>query len=135
MIRSVFTGEIIPTLTVSYSIIYNAASYERRMLSVWKRFKVNQRSLRVNSDHYALSYGIIVLIAERHDKGVGNYDVVSSCESNNSNSKSEYFAAISPTAITSQPYPQMNFSRNGGILTMINDQAVIDSENGNGGCL
>uniref|UniRef100_A0A8R1Y2S7 Phospholipid scramblase n=1 Tax=Onchocerca volvulus TaxID=6282 RepID=A0A8R1Y2S7_ONCVO len=45
-------------------------------------------------------------------------------ENDSSNSKSEYFAAISPTAIIEQPYPQMNFFQNAKLSNLISDQAT-----------
>lgn len=53
-----------------------------------------------------------------------------SSDNDNSNSKSEYFAAISSTVITEQPYPQMNFSKNAKILSKVNDQTTTSSKDG-----
>ncbi|OZC06002.1 Scramblase [Onchocerca flexuosa] len=41
-----------------------------------------------------------------------------------SNSKSEYFAAISPTTIIEQPYPQMNFFKNAKLSNLISNQTI-----------
>ncbi|EFO20832.1 hypothetical protein LOAG_07656 [Loa loa] len=48
-------------------------------------------------------------------------------ENDNSNSKSEYFEIISPTAVTKQPYPQMNFFKNAKIS--VNDQTTTSIRN------
>uniref|UniRef100_A0A0R3S1J0 DEP domain-containing protein n=1 Tax=Elaeophora elaphi TaxID=1147741 RepID=A0A0R3S1J0_9BILA len=47
----------------------------------------------------------------------------------NSNSKSEYFAAISSTIITNQPYPQMNFCKNTKISNAINGKTAKSTRN------
>lgn len=81
--------------------------------------------------------------AEMQDKREGNCVIESSTksdtemeyfsENDNSNLESEYFATISPSVITRQPYPQMNFFKNAKISNLINDQTTTttdDSSNG-----
>ncbi|VIO92664.1 Uncharacterized protein BM_BM145 [Brugia malayi] len=72
---------------------------------------------------------------ERQDKK-GNHKIGNNSgndtdilENDESNSKSEYFAAISPTTITKQPYPQMNFSKNTKISNSINNQTITNIKN------
>ncbi|KAL4003354.1 Scramblase family protein [Acanthocheilonema viteae] len=75
---------------------------------------------------------------ERRDKEDESHEIKNSSESNttmehfsendSSNSKSEYFAAISPAVITSQPHPQMNFSKNAKISNTVNDQTTASSK-------
>ncbi|VDO44761.1 unnamed protein product [Onchocerca flexuosa] len=72
-------------------------------------------------------------ITERQDKE-GNNGVEDSSGSDtdmeyfpgndSSNSKSEYFAAISPTTIIEQPYPQMNFFKNAKLSNLISNQTI-----------
>uniref|UniRef100_A0AAF5PNH7 Uncharacterized protein n=1 Tax=Wuchereria bancrofti TaxID=6293 RepID=A0AAF5PNH7_WUCBA len=77
----------------------------------------------------------VFLIIERQDKK-GNQEIGSNSgndtdisENDESNSKSEYFATISPTTITEQPYPQMNFSKNTKISNSINNQTITNIKN------